>query len=94
MDALSCLAYLSNTKTGRSAIINEIKVCEMLRHTALTGMMVQHSAIEVVLNLYRDEDTRQKADEIFGETLQDLVEFQSFFDRRAVSNIHTTIYYT
>jgi hypothetical protein len=84
MDALSCLSHLSQTKTGRKAIINELKVCEMLRHTALTGMMVQHSAIEVVVNLYKDEETREKADEIFGEELQDLVEFQTFFDRRAV----------
>jgi hypothetical protein len=84
MDALSCLSHLSQTKTGRKAIINELKVCEMLRHTELTGMMVQHSAIEVVVNLYKDEETREKADEIFGEELQDLVEFQTFFDRRAV----------
>eukprot|EP01120_Amphizonella_sp_Union-15-10_P011278 TRINITY_DN4739_c0_g1_i1.p1 TRINITY_DN4739_c0_g1~~TRINITY_DN4739_c0_g1_i1.p1 ORF type:complete len:626 (+),score=87.19 TRINITY_DN4739_c0_g1_i1:89-1966(+) len=77
MEALFCLSLLATTKRGRTAIIHEPNICNLLRGIAMTGVSVQHFAIEAIIELYKDPDSREKADEIFGETFSWMIDFNT-----------------
>ncbi|EEF37461.1 uncharacterized protein LOC8285630 [Ricinus communis] len=78
------LRTLCNSKTGRVSIANLEEVIVSLCNTSRSSHDCQHMAIDSLLSLLKDSDTRHKVIEIAALFLADLVEHNSLNERKKV----------